>query len=257
MAKALAFPPKTHRTPTPNPSPLERGKAAFTLAEVLITLGIIGIVAAMTMPTLIQNHRRGVVETALAKFYTTMNQAINLSVVENGETKYWGFAANNAESIEQFYNKYLKNYTKILKTDVTNVKMHKNGTTRSLFSIYFTDGSGVSLDYRGHDWYYCVNAKNLPNFSDKRGTNCFMFGFYPVVTPNPTIGQTYSNKNFNGKGVEPFVINVTEDENGEQIKDDDGNKIMTTEKDLYQQKCYAKAIQLNGWKIPDDYPLKF
>lgn len=32
-------------------------KAAFTLAEVLITLGIIGIVAAMTLPTLIQNHK--------------------------------------------------------------------------------------------------------------------------------------------------------------------------------------------------------
>ena len=31
-------------------------KAAFTLAEVLITLGIIGVVAAMTMPVLIQNH---------------------------------------------------------------------------------------------------------------------------------------------------------------------------------------------------------
>lgn len=211
----------------------------------------------MTLPTLIQNHRKSVVETALAKFYTTMNQTINLSVVENGETMYWGFAADNAVSIEQFYNKYLKKYTKVLKTDVTNVKIHKNGTTRSLFSIYFADGSGASIGWMGHDWYYCVNAKDLPDFSDKRGTDCFMFGFYPVVTPNSTVGQTYSNKNFNGKGLEPFVINVAQDENGENLKADDGNTIFTDETMLYQQKCYAKVIQLNGWKIPKDYPLKF
>lgn len=36
---------------------------AFTLAEVLITLGIIGVVAAMTLPTLIQNHQKQVYAT--------------------------------------------------------------------------------------------------------------------------------------------------------------------------------------------------
>ncbi len=34
----------------------------FTLAEILITLGIIGIVAAMTIPALITKHKRHVVE---------------------------------------------------------------------------------------------------------------------------------------------------------------------------------------------------
>ena len=38
-------------------------KIAFTLAEVLITLGIIGVVAALTLPTLIENHNKRVVET--------------------------------------------------------------------------------------------------------------------------------------------------------------------------------------------------
>lgn len=33
-------------------------KIAFTLAEVLVTLGIIGVVAAITMPTLIDNHQK-------------------------------------------------------------------------------------------------------------------------------------------------------------------------------------------------------
>lgn len=35
-------------------------KIAFTLAEVLITLGIIGVVAALTIPTLMANHRKKV-----------------------------------------------------------------------------------------------------------------------------------------------------------------------------------------------------
>lgn len=40
-------------------------KAAFTLAEVLITLGIIGVVAAMTMPSLIQNYQEKATVTKL------------------------------------------------------------------------------------------------------------------------------------------------------------------------------------------------
>lgn len=48
----------------------------FTLAEVLVTLGIIGVVAALTMPTLIDNHRKAVTETRLEKFYSLMSQAV-------------------------------------------------------------------------------------------------------------------------------------------------------------------------------------
>ena len=42
-------------------------KPAFTLAEVLITLGIIGIVAALTLPTLISNHNKRVWATQLER----------------------------------------------------------------------------------------------------------------------------------------------------------------------------------------------
>lgn len=44
--------------------------SAFTLAETLITLGIIGVVAGLTIPTLISNYRKHVVETRLEKFYS-------------------------------------------------------------------------------------------------------------------------------------------------------------------------------------------
>ena len=42
-------------------------KTAFTLAEVLITLGIIGVVAALTLPALINNYEKSVVETRMQK----------------------------------------------------------------------------------------------------------------------------------------------------------------------------------------------
>ena len=47
-------------------------KSAFTLAEVLITLGIIGIVAAMTLPALIANHRNKELQTRFKKAYSTL-----------------------------------------------------------------------------------------------------------------------------------------------------------------------------------------
>ena len=60
----------------------------FTLAETLITLGIIGVVAALTLPTLIQQHNKKVVETRLMKFYSSINQAVKMAEVDYGDKKY-------------------------------------------------------------------------------------------------------------------------------------------------------------------------
>ncbi len=52
----------------------------FTLAEVLITLGIIGVVAAMTIPTLISNTNGAQFKTAYKKALSTLNQAVLMNV---------------------------------------------------------------------------------------------------------------------------------------------------------------------------------
>ncbi len=70
-------------------------KKAFTLAEVLITLGIIGIVAAMTMPTLIQKHQERETVTALKKFYSSISQAYQFVVQEYGAIENWGLKGSN------------------------------------------------------------------------------------------------------------------------------------------------------------------
>lgn len=59
-------------------------QAAFTLAEVLITLGIIGIVAAMTIPTLMNNVQDMQLKIAWKKEYSVLSNAFSLVLQENG-----------------------------------------------------------------------------------------------------------------------------------------------------------------------------
>lgn len=64
-------------------------KRGFTLAEVLITLGIIGVVAAITMPTLIANHREKQTVAQLKKAYSILQQAYLMAVNEYGDPQNW------------------------------------------------------------------------------------------------------------------------------------------------------------------------
>ncbi len=62
---------------------------AFTLAEVLITLGIIGIVAAMTIPNLIAKVDRDSKIANVKKAHSVLNQAIKLSTIDNEDYETW------------------------------------------------------------------------------------------------------------------------------------------------------------------------
>lgn len=82
----------------------------FTLAEVLVTLGIIGVISAMTLPTLVKNHQRQVYVTQLQKVVTELSQAAEKAIQENNaisldETKYNG---NNANGARDFLNDNFK-----------------------------------------------------------------------------------------------------------------------------------------------------
>ena len=78
------------------------------MAEVLITLGIIGIVAAMTLPSLINNKKNKELETAFKKNYSVLSQALNMYYAQNGERL-------TAESVVNIKLKtILINYMKVL-----------------------------------------------------------------------------------------------------------------------------------------------
>lgn len=87
---------------------------AFTLAEVLITLGIIGVIAALTMPSLINNYKKKETVTRLKKVYAILTNTMERAKADYGDPALWTFEGvgvdydNNREETRTA----LKNMTK-------------------------------------------------------------------------------------------------------------------------------------------------
>lgn len=73
---------------------LVSGSFGFTLAEVLITLGVIGIVAALTIPNLINGYQKKVAVTRLKTSYSLLTQAITAAKAQHGDIINWERDAN-------------------------------------------------------------------------------------------------------------------------------------------------------------------
>lgn len=82
-------------------------KKGFTLAEVLITLGIIGIVAAITIPTIINNVQDYQLKQAWKKEFSTLQQATVRVLQDIGNFK-GAFLTYYAEDLKNEYVNYLK-----------------------------------------------------------------------------------------------------------------------------------------------------
>ena len=83
-----------------------KNKRAFTLAEVLITLGIIGVVAALTIPTLIANYQTKSWTTASEVFKTKFTEAIKVMNVQGRLGKYGKY--NTTEDFVEEVQKHFK-----------------------------------------------------------------------------------------------------------------------------------------------------
>lgn len=89
---------------------------AFTLAEVLIALGIIGVIAALTLPHLIIENQKKEMLSRLQKAYTTLSQAVRTSELDNGNNSTWDWGTSgDATSVKQSFDKYWAPYIKIAK----------------------------------------------------------------------------------------------------------------------------------------------
>ena len=64
-------------------------KKAFTLAEVLITLGIIGVVAALTIPALMNKTNDKETVVAVKKAYSILSQAYTMAIQDDGPPDTW------------------------------------------------------------------------------------------------------------------------------------------------------------------------
>ncbi len=224
----------------------QKNYKAFTLSEVMITLGILGVVIAMTLPVLMSKYRKQEVSARLKKFYTIMNQAIMMSELENGDIKYWEIEAAyttddgsydynvGGENCNKFFNRYLAKYIKYYKLTQGYSKENDDGTTSSeLSKIYFFDGStstikqGTCIDF-GFD----INGDKKPN---KNGEDKFYF----FICPNDKGYRLYATERFSTIGQR--TIN-THEKAMEACKNSRGS-------------C-SRLIQIDGWEIKKDYPYK-
>ncbi len=138
-------------------------KFAFTLSEVLITLGIIGIVAAVTIPPLVSNYRKNVLKTQFIKKYAEISQAVLLAKSEtNGNfkeycTQYDGTSFFNETQCKAIFDKYFKKtgtckYKEDVLTYDKKLAASVNYGAVTAPKILLSDGSCYDI---------CVNAYQL------------------------------------------------------------------------------------------------
>lgn len=141
-----------------------RGKRAFTLAEVLITLVVIGVVAAICVPTIANTHTEKMYVSSLKKNYSVLSNAFKLSKdYDYNDYNDWAHDDGNQEAIWQNY-KYLKKYLHVLREcnneegcwagEISKAPTGENAmsaTTKGIGGsiVIFTlnDGTNVCMDY--------------------------------------------------------------------------------------------------------------
>lgn len=227
-------------------------KNAFTLAEVLITLGIIGVVAALTIPTLIANHNKSVVEQKMKKFYSMINQALILAEEQHGDKKFWYQDINSVETddegnvvpgssvVMKWWNKYMAPNVKTIE-----IKEDAGG----LPTFYFEDGTALKAVQASYmrDWvFYTMNPSKCEKFPSSGNGVCRFYFIYMPGGPNvPPAYETTPDWQYHvNKGFEPYKYNSDGTREGMLNNCKSGG--------VY---C-AALIQYDGWKVSDDYPLK-
>ncbi len=213
---------------------------AFTLAEVLITLSIIGIVAAMTLPTLIQNYKKKAYATRAHKAYAELLQAIKLSEIDNGPIQDWNCVTSAQGSID-CVEKYIKPYYKDLAfcPERATVCGHGIGANDARYKI--PSGVCLSFQYNSNNLYLVmdVNLAQLPNlmgidafyFNTANSKNMLLpYGF----DANPTREQILQGYNYGN-----YLTSC--------------KKSATEENEQNRHGC-TLLLYLDNWEIKDDYP---
>jgi prepilin-type N-terminal cleavage/methylation domain-containing protein len=110
-------------------------KYGFTLAEVLITLAIIGVVAALTIPSVVRNYQKTQTVTRLKKAYTIMNQAVAMSELENAPKEQWNYSLDASTFYENYLKKILKGVAGLRLSTPTLTYTALDGKTRCTWAV--------------------------------------------------------------------------------------------------------------------------
>jgi len=162
------------------------------LAEVLITLAIIGVIAAITIPSVVANHQKKELETRFAKSYKTLMHAVNMAIAEHGGIENWDWKDTYTKEEEgAFVKKYFAPYLNIMEFcpyDNSSTKCYPSDSTTARPEIMLADGTSLRFNFAKN----CLTNKNArclgfdidtngfrkPN---KAGYDRLAFNFYPTT----------------------------------------------------------------------------
>lgn len=219
------------------------------MAEVLITLGIIGVVAALTLPSVITNYQKKQTVVQLKKTYTELAQAIDYSKNEYGEIENWDFSLLGMD----FFNKYLCSFIKISSSTVgnNNIKYYEtsgNVANSSMLSLFYdanvvTLNSGAQLflsnrlivPQQRRGFWVDINGFKKPN---KFGRDLFYF----VITEKGVLPLYWDD----------YATDLTLKTRTQLIQGPSVNRYNCS-KHARGVWCAALIMQ-DGWNISDDYP---
>lgn len=222
-------------------------KFGFTLAEVLITLGIIGVVAAMTLPTLFGNIQKRQTVSRLQKVYAELKQAVKISSDENGDPSGWDYTLTNEEFIKRYFAPYLKISVVNVDHTYTDLQGRSRGYYHSDNPTFITMSGAFVMFYHEPQPYQAqnhllvdINGKTPPN---RMGKDVFAFTFldenlvtYTQYTSQGMIRELSIRKNLLGSGTS-------------------GQCSYTAGGGIFGAGSYcSRLIEVDGWKIADDYP---
>ena len=191
----------------------------------------------MTLPVLIADYQKKVVETRLIAFYSKINQAYRMSYADNGDTVDW-VESDKTYTYEEMVNwleQYIFPYMKHLSV---RKEVASDGQVGVLVKI--PDGTlfWFSIDHEGQDVVYFANG----NENDMNPRNKFNFNFSKRVYKSSPEKQSMDF-------LDPYIYNW----NGRR------ESLYTDSTHGCKKGCKncgycTKIIQLNGWEITDDYP---
>lgn len=221
-----------------------RTQLGFTLAEVLITVGIIGVVAALTLPVVNANYQKHVMINRLKKTYSVLSQAFVMSELENGRFADWD-ASNGKRYFETYWKKYIKGVAECKTIGCGYDEVVNGGDVwRSLRGILTSPGIYPNSATR---WYATMDDGTFLAFIVRTDT-----------TPSIAVRQIYIDingyKKPNTLGKDVFAFDITPkglvaygmELSDEEVKAD-------CKKNGYGKYC-AVLLYKNGWTIPADYP---
>lgn len=240
----------------------------YTLAEVLITLGIIGIVAAMVIPNIVQGYRKHIVEVRLKEFYTIMQQAFKLAEAESGDISNWGRTSYNFEggyllndvypsNSDSWFDKYISPHLKEEKQDIGHKVSEAGNFTESPILRVLPNGSAFSFNTNAiyffpfaGDYYKCTQYGNN-RIKRCGGTKYFKFLYYPDSKITPFDYPNHSKKSSLAYKNYRYILRR------EQLVGSIGSCSQKSIEANRDPSYCAELIMLENWKIPKDYPFRF